>query len=94
MVLTVYIVECADGSYYTGITNNIEKRLTEHNQGVSARSYTYTRRPVILVYHEDHSDPLYAIRREKQIKRWSRRKKIAMIEGRWEDLPGLSRSSN
>lgn len=91
MILSVYILKCSDGTYYTGITNNLVRRLHEHNEGVSKSAYTYSRRPVNLVYHEDHSDPYSAIRREKQIKGWSRRKKGAIIKGDWHLLRELSR---
>ncbi len=66
----------------------------EHNKGLNKKAYTYIRRPVKMSYHEDHSDPYYAIAREKQIKGWSRKKKIAMIEGNWEKLPELSKSKD
>ncbi len=94
MVLYVYIVECSDGSFYTGITNDLDRRIAEHNDGDNPKSYTFNRRPVILVYIEDHSDPYHAISREKQIKGWSRKKKIAMIHGEWDKLPELSKSKN
>lgn len=92
MVLFVYIVECSDSSFYTGVTNDLDRRVAEHNIGDNPKAYIYRRRPVKLVYHEDHSDPYYAISREKQIKGWSREKKIAMIQGEWEKLPGQSKS--
>jgi putative endonuclease len=91
MVLFVYIVECSDSSFYTGVTNDLDRRIAEHNEGFNSKAYTFSRRPVKLVYFEDHSDPYYAIAREKQIKGWSRNKKIAMIEGKWEKLPELSK---
>jgi putative endonuclease len=94
MVLFVYIIECRDGSFYTGVTNNLDRRIGEHNEGDNPKSYAYTRRPVKLVYYEDHSDPYYAIDREKQIKGWSRKKKIAIINGEWDKLPELSKSKN
>ena len=94
MILFVYIVECSDGSFYTGITKNLDRRIPEHNEGLNLKAYTYRRKPVKLVYYEDHSDPYYAYRREKQIKGWSRKKKIAMINGEWDLLPELSRSKN
>lgn len=94
MVLFVYIVECSDGSFYTGVTNDLDRRIAEHNDGHNPKAFTYRRRPVTLVYHEDHSDPYYAISREKQIKGWSRKKKIAMIKGEWEKLPELSKSKS
>jgi putative endonuclease len=91
MVLFVYIVECSDGSYYTGVTNDIDRRIDEHNEGMDPKSYTHSLRPVKLMYFEDHSDPYYAIAREKQIKGWSRKKKQAMIDDAWEKLPELSK---
>ena len=94
MILYVYIIECSDGSFYTGVTNNLDRRIAEHNEGENSKAYTYSRRPVKLVYHKDHTDPHYAIDREKQIKGWSRKKKMAMIEGRWDELPELSRSKS
>ena len=91
MVLYVYIVECSDGSFYTGITNDLDRRIAEHNEGLNNKAYTNNRRPVKLVYFEDHSDPYYAISREKQIKGWSRKKKIAMIKGNWDKLVELAK---
>ena len=91
MVLFVYILQCSDGSYYTGITNDLDRRIAEHNEGYDTKGYTYSRRPVKLVYYEDHSDPYYAIGREKQIKGWSRKKKMALIEGNWDKLPEYSK---
>ena len=91
MNLFVYILKCADGSFYTGVTNDLDRRIAEHNDGYDPKSYTHTRRPVELIYFESHSDPYYAIGREKQIKGWSRKKKIAMIEGNWEKLVEYSK---
>jgi len=65
----VYILQCADGSYYTGVTNNIEKRIEEHNLGLDSKSYTFSRRPLQLKYTEFYTDVKFAILREKQIKR-------------------------
>ncbi len=64
----VYILQCADGSYYTGVTNNIENRLAEHNSDHSVTSYTFKRRPVQLVYSQQFQDIKQAIESEKQIK--------------------------
>lgn len=94
MILFVYIVECNDGSFYTGVTNNLDRRIAEHNEGENPKSYTYRRRPVKLVYCAEYTDPYYAIEKEKQIKGWSRKKKIALIKGEWEKLPELSKSKN
>ncbi len=82
----VYIVECKDKSFYTGITNNLNRRLWEHNSGYYEGSYTYFRRPVVLKWYEQFTDPNHAIMVEKQIKGWSRRKKQALINEEWNDL--------
>jgi putative endonuclease len=64
----VYILECKDKSYYTGVTNNLERRIHEHNNSSNIYSYTYDRRPCIIVHHEETSSIKDAIAREKQIK--------------------------
>ncbi len=94
MELFVYIVECNDRLFNTGVSNDVERRVAEHNDGLNKKAYTYTRRPVKLVYHEGYTDPYYAIAREKQIKGWGRKKKIAMINGEWNKLPKLSKSKD
>ena len=92
--LNVYIVNCKDDSYYTGVTNNVERRIVEHNSGLDKKSYTYSRRPVKLVYSQEFSDPNEAIRFEKQVKGWSRAKKEALIEDDFEELVKLSNRKN
>ena len=82
----VYILKCSDDSFYTGITNNIEKRLAEHNSDYSVTSYTFKRRPVQLVFCKQFQDVKQAIELEKQIKGWTRRKKEALINEDWEKL--------
>lgn len=74
----VYMLRCADGSYYVGKTGNLNIRLTEHQSGVAA-DYTAVRRPVEMVYAEEHSTIRSAKDRELQLKRWSRAKKEALI---------------
>lgn len=86
----VYILRCSDGSYYTGITNDIERRITEHNAGTSADSYTFKRRPVELVFCETFNDFRIAEQWEKKLKGWSRKKKEALIERNWEKLKEYS----
>lgn len=86
----VYILRCSDGSYYTGITNSVERRLWEHQEGVNPSCYTFKHRPVSLVYSTDFNDVFQAIAWEKQLKRWSRQKKEAVICGEFEKLPELS----
>ena len=75
----VYILKCSDGSYYTGVTSNLEKRLLEHQSGKHKDSYTNNRKPVELVFYADFTDIRLAIQSEKQIKKWSRAKKEALI---------------
>ncbi len=92
MQVTVYIVECADGSYYTGLTKqDVEARVWEHNAGVY-NGYTFKRRPVKLVFMEVYDRVDEAIARERQIKGWNRKKKQALICYAYEDLPELSRN--
>ena len=88
----VYILECIDKSYYTGITSNLEKRLTEHYHGLDSTCYTFPKRPVILKFVAEFQDVNDAIAREKQIKGWNRKKKEALIKGDFNQLVKLSRS--
>ena len=88
----VYVVKCGDGLYYTGVTNDLERRLWEHNTGYNERCFTYKRRPVILMYEEKFHDIRNAIAWEKQIKGWSRKKKEALFKGDWEEIKLLSKS--
>ena len=75
-----YILRCADGTYYTGWTNNLEKRLAAHNAGVASK-YTRSRRPVELVYHECFETKEEAMAREWRIKQLTRTQKEALING-------------
>lgn len=76
----VYIARCADGTLYTGIARDVEKRIAEHNAGKSAgANYTRARRPVVLVYREAAADRSAASRREYRIKQLSRAEKLALI---------------
>jgi len=85
----VYILKCSDGSYYTGVTNNLERRVFEHNAGAGC-IYTKSRRPVELVFSEVFGNILDAIAAEKQIKGWRRSKKEALINGDWDKIVELS----
>lgn len=80
-----YILECSDGSYYTGSTWSLDGRVAEHSAGLGC-GYTKERLPVKLVYWEAHDRIEDAFAREKQIQRWSRAKKTALIEGHREEL--------
>jgi putative endonuclease len=76
----LYILECRDGTYYTGSTNDVERRLFEHQNGLGA-NYTRKRLPVRLVFCQEFSSISDAFYREQQIKNWSQEKKRALIEG-------------
>lgn len=86
-------MKCSDNTYYTGVTNDVFLRENQHNQGLDAKSYTFKRRPVMLVWYQDFENPKEAIDKEKQLKGWSRKKKEALINGDLELLPKLSRNS-
>ncbi|HEX7456723.1 MAG TPA: GIY-YIG nuclease family protein [Candidatus Nanoarchaeia archaeon] len=73
----VYILECKDGSLYTGITWNLNKRIKEHFKGAS--KYTRSKLPVKLVYFEKCNDKIDAAKREREIKGWSRKKKLILV---------------
>lgn len=85
----MYILECADGSYYTGSTNNLDLRLTQHQNGEGA-NHTKKRLPVKLVYFEEYQRIDEAFYREKQVQGWSRKKKEALINSQTEKSPELS----
>ena len=89
----MYILLCADGSYYTGSTNNLQMRLAQHQAGEGA-NYTKKRLPVKLVYYEEFDSILAAFYREKQVQGWNRKKKQALIKGRYNDLVELSKKKN
>jgi putative endonuclease len=89
---SIYILQCADGSYYTGITRrSVEERLSEHAQGFIADGYTFRRRPVKLVFAEHYERITDAIAAERRIKGWSRAKKEAYMRGDFPALVALSK---
>lgn len=88
----IYILECSDGSYYTGVTNDLDLRMEQHNPNGDRKSYTHSRKPVKLVFCEKFNSPDEAILAEKQIKGWSRRKIKALIEGDIDKLKEYSRN--
>ena len=93
MTFYVYILECADKSYYVGLARNgLDNRVGEHNEG-RFRGYTYSRRPVKLVWSQDFVRLTQAIALERQIKGWRREKKKALIDGRYDQLQELSRTA-
>jgi len=86
----VYILRCADGSYYVGLTEDLKGREDAHNNGRGSK-YTFLRRPVQLVYSESYESLEEAVGRERQLKRWSRTKKKALIHGDASRLKQLSK---
>jgi len=86
----MYILECSDGSYYTGSTTNRERRIAEHQAGKGA-NFTKRRLPVVLRYSENYQLIFEAFNREKQVQKWSRQKKLALINKQFEVLPALSK---
>ena len=89
----VYILRCADQSLYVGYTRNIKRRVEAHNAGRGA-AFTSKRRPVALVYAESHDAKTAALRRERQLKRWTRKKKEVLIRGDLDLLRSLSKRRN
>ncbi len=85
------MLECSDNSLYIGLTSDLVHRLEEHDHGTRADAYTYPRRPVKLVYSASFSDVWEAIRWERQIKGWTRKKKLALKDGKFEVLPLLAK---
>jgi len=75
----VYVVECADGSLYTGITTEVQRRILEHNYSFKAAKYTRSRRPVRLVYKKEFANRSEASKEEYRIKRLTRQKKLELI---------------
>ena len=90
MTFYVYMLHCSDHSYYIGHTDNLEKRLEQHQQGSINQSYTFRRRPVTLVHQETFNTREEALSAERQLKGWSRAKKKALIRGDWEEIKHLS----
>jgi putative endonuclease len=89
MPFYVYILECADHSFYTGLTNNLDRRLHEHQIGALSKSYTFHRRPVRLVWAGEFQEKIAALNFEKQVKGWSREKKKALIDGDWDKIQAI-----
>jgi putative endonuclease len=75
----IYILKCSDNTLYTGVTNDLENRLFQHNHGTTGAKYTRARRPVELVYSELFEDKISAMKREYAVKKLSRQKKLLLI---------------
>jgi len=87
----IYILKCADDSYYTGVTSKLEQRMFQHNSGFFPDCYTFNKRPLELVFYAEFTDINLAIEKEKQIKKWSRAKKEALINEEYDKLPNLAK---
>jgi len=87
----VYILKCSDNTYYTGVTSNLTNRIFKHDSGYYPECYTYARRPLELVFHCEFTDINLAIDKEKQIKKWSKAKKEALINGDFGSLINLAK---
>ncbi len=94
MSLWVYILKCSDSTYYTGITNNLDRRFTEHQEGFNTDAYTFKRRPVELQYAEEFTDYKLGYAWEKKLKGWSAKKKKALIEEDWDELRKFATCQN
>jgi predicted GIY-YIG superfamily endonuclease len=92
MSFWVYMLCCADESYYVGHTDNLEVRLAKHQNG-EYPGYTVRRRPVKLVFTEEFASRDDAFERERQLKGWSRKKKEALIRGDWAEISRLAHPS-
>ena len=86
-------MECSDGSYYTGSTIDLQKRINEQHNG-QGTNHTKKRLPIKLVYVEEYLNIATAFEREKQIQGWSRAKKEVLITGDFDALPNLSECKN
>jgi len=89
----VYIVECSDGLYYVGVTNDVDVRVKQHNDGINKTCFTYKRRPVTLKYYQRFPNINHAIQWEKQLKGWSRKKKEALFKDNWNEIQRLARNN-
>ena len=90
----VYILKCSDDLLYTGVTNNISKRFNEHQNGLNKSCFTYNRRLLTLIFHQEFNDINQAIHFEKKIKNWSAKKKLALANGKYNMLQILSECRN
>jgi putative endonuclease len=90
----VYMLLCADFSFYVGVTSDVERRLVEHNIGSDPKCYTHTRRPVTIAHASYFNEIQQAICWEKQLKGWSRRKNIALVGDAWGEISRFARGKN
>jgi putative endonuclease len=88
------MLQCFDGTFYVGVTNNIERRFAEHCSGNDPDCYTFMRRPLVLAYVGECGEITDAIDFEKKLKGWTHRKKRALAQGKWGDLKRYGRGAN
>ena len=86
----VYILKCSDDTYYTGFTSNLELRVEGHLTGTDKDTYTFERRPVRLVFQTEFTMAAFAIEAKKQIQKWSKTKKEALINGEFKKLAAIA----
>jgi putative endonuclease len=94
MSFWIYILRCADGSYYLGHTDNLEQRISAHAQGAIPGCYTESRRPVLLVYSQAFPTRYEALAMERRVKGWSRAKKEALMRGDWSEISRLAKAKH
>jgi len=94
MQFWVYLLQCADGKYYVGSHrgSDVDARVGEHNEGINPKAFTFSRRPVRLLWCGAFADPAEIVSFERQMKGWTRAKKEAFVQGDWEGLKALSKS--
>ncbi len=90
----VYILSCSDGSFYVGITGNLEQRWAQHQTGYFTSCYTHKRKPLILEYHREFYDVIAAILFEKKLKGWTSAKKKALINNDFNTIQSLAECRN
>lgn len=90
----VYMLECSDGSYYIGVTNDLWRRISEHQQGLDPDCYTYRKRPISLKNYKEFEYVYDAINTEKKLKKWSRAKKEAFFKNDWQSLHEKAKCMN
>ena len=94
MTFYVYLLECVDGLYYVGVTNNLKRRLQEHKEGIESGCFTNSRRPVSLKHYRVFDNINEAIKVEKKLKKWSRAKKETYFKREWDTMHKLSKCKN
>ncbi|MEM6720338.1 MAG: GIY-YIG nuclease family protein [Bacteroidota bacterium] len=90
----IYILKCKDDLLYVGMTNNLERRMNEHRSGLNRNCLTFSRRPVELIFYQNFNDVEQAIYFEKKIKKWSKKKKLALAHEDYDMLQILSECRN